>query len=122
MLMMHEKRLLHRLRRDGNQRRPNLLNLREDQIHRFQLPYAEWTPPSTNEANHQPPAAEQIGQAHDLPIMILHFERGDLLSDGQRTCRNTSSFQLGYGLFVNRLSLRWNVLGNQFLSLSENLA
>src|SRR5215471_837326 len=122
MLIMHEKRLFHRLRRDGDQRSPRLLDLGPDQVHRFHLPYAEWTPPPTNEANHQPPAVEQIRRANDVPIMILHFEGGGLRSDSQRTCRNTSNLQLGYGLFVNRLSLRWNVLRNQLLALGKNRA
>ncbi len=54
VLIVHEERLLHRLRRNGDERRTaSLLDLRHDEVHGFHLADAEWTPPAANEAEHE---------------------------------------------------------------------
>ena len=62
MLIVHKERLLHGLRGKGNERRSRLLKLRQDEIHGFHLPDAEWTPSSADEAKHKPAFGEQIGR------------------------------------------------------------
>src|SRR5579859_6651443 len=60
VLIVHEKRLLHSLRRNGNERRSRLLNLRQNEIHRLHLADAKRTPASADKAEHESSVGEQV--------------------------------------------------------------
>src|SRR5258708_1257992 len=51
VLVGHERRLVHRLRRNGNQGCASFFDLGIDRVHRFHLSDAEWTPASPNKAD-----------------------------------------------------------------------
>ena len=62
VLVVHEERLLHRLRRDSDERRSSLLDLRQDEVHSFHLSYTKRTPASANETHHKLSLGEQVGR------------------------------------------------------------
>ena len=71
---MLEERLLHRLRRNGNKRRPSFLDVSEDKIHRLKLADTERAPASAEENNYERPAGQKLCRRHLLAVVIRQFE------------------------------------------------
>ncbi len=83
VLVAHEERLLYGLRRNCHERCACLLNLWQDEIHRFHLADAERAPAPADEAEHEASFREQVGRRDALAVVILKLEFRNRRSDRQ---------------------------------------
>ena len=107
----------------ATKRRACLLDLWQDEIHRFHLTDAKRAPAAADEAEHEASFGEQVGGGDALAVVILKLEFGNLRADGQNI-RGQTLFLLQFrdGARMNRLRLRRNILRDQFLALGKDLA
>ena len=122
MLIVHEERLLHGLRRDGDEGRSGLLDLRQGQIHGFHLSDAERAPAPADEVDDEAAIRQQVGGADKLAVVIRQFEFRRFCADGQDVGSETLRLEFSDRLRVDSLRFGGDVLGDQFFALGVDFA
>jgi len=95
VLIVHEERLLHGLRRDCDEGCAGLLEFRHDQVHSFHLAHAKGAPASANDADHELAVVQKFGGANRLAIVVLELEIWSSLAGGKSTLSKAGGSEFG---------------------------
>ena len=89
-----------------------MLNLRQDQVHGFQLCNTERTPAPAKKADYNSPFVQQIRGGDLVAIVIGKLESRRSKSNADNILSESLPLQLGNNAGVNPLSLCGNIPGN----------